>query len=237
MTPISEEKKRELVDRVMKLLALGDEEKNSNPHERETAQRMAAKLMAEYSLDFVDLKKNAKRDENVFARFDVEGAEEVKVNWEFCLSGAVAKVFDCTVIGKSDNVWKLCFMGTKSDLEIAVFFFKYLRRTVGVMSERRYRLQREQANYAFGMVLTLQERLEELFKKREEFIPSDCKALMVIKKDDLQKFVKQEFPNIRHSHFNIGKDAASYRQGRNDGHKVNLSRPIGNNSNSHAMLN
>ncbi len=222
------EKKREMIDRVMKLLALGDADKNNNPHERETAQRMAAKLMAEFSIDFVDLKANAKKDENVFARFDVEGAEGIKVNWEFSLAGAVAKVFDSKVIGSHQQSWQLCFMGTKSDLEISIFFFKYLRRTVGVMSERRYPHIQERNNYAFGMVITLQERLEELFAKREEFIPSDCKALMVIKKDDLQKYVKEQFPNIRHSSFSFGANSDSYRNGRTDGKKINLSRPISN---------
>ncbi len=225
---MTSEKKREMIDRVMKLLALGDADKNSNPHERENAQRMAAKLMAEYAIDFADLKKDAKR-ENTFARFDVEGAEGIKVNWEFSLAGAVARVFDAKVIGSHQQNWQLCFMGTKSDLEISIFFFKYLRRTVGVMSERRYPQTRERNNYAFGMVMTLQERLEELFAKREEFIPADCRALMVIKKDDLQTYVKEQFPRISHSSFNFGADSHSYHAGRADGKKINLSRPISNN--------
>jgi hypothetical protein len=226
---MDEKKKKEMIERIMKLLALGDENKNDNPHERENAQRLAAKLMAEFSLSFVDLKTNSKK-EDLFARFDVEGAEGVKVNWEFSLAGSVAKVLDCKVIGSQSQSWKLCFMGTKTDLEVSIFFFKYLRRTVGVMSERRYPQIRERNNYAFGMVMTLKDRLEELFAKREEFIPSDCKDLMVVKNDDLQKYVKQEFPRIKHSHFNIGKDAHSYNRGREDGKKVNLSRPISNGS-------
>jgi hypothetical protein len=223
---MTSEKKKEMVERVMKLLALGDEKQNDNPHERENAQRLVAKLMAEYSLDFADLKANAKR-EDVFARFDVPGAEGIKVNWEFSLAGNVAKVFDCKVIGNSQQGWNLTFLGTKSDLEIAIFFFKYLRRTAGVMSERRYPHIHERNNYAFGMVITLGERLDELFKKREEFIPSSCKDLMVIKKEDLSTYVHEQFPRLKHSHFNIGKDAHSYHAGRADGHRVNLSRPMG----------
>ncbi len=223
------EKKKEMIERIMKLLSLGDENRNDNPHERENAQRLAAKLMSEYSLDFIDLKTNAKR-EDVFARFDIDGAEGIKVNWEFSLAGQVAKVLDCKVIGSQLESWKLCFMGTKTDLEVSIFFFKYLRRTVGVMSERRYSKIQERNNYAFGMVMTLKDRLEELFVKREEFIPSNCKDLMVIKNDDLQKYVKDQFPRIKRSSFNIGKDAHSYNRGREDGKKVNLSRPISNGS-------
>ncbi len=226
---MTSEKKKEMVERVMKLLSLADSEKNDNLHERESAQRLAAKLMSEYSLDFIDLKANSKK-EDLFIRIDVGGAEGIKVNWEFSLAGSVAKCFDCKCIGNSADTWKLCFLGTKSDIEIVVFFFKYLRRTVGVMSERRYPQIRERNNYAFGMVMTLKDRLEELFAKREEFIPSNCKDLMVIKNDDLQKYVKDQFPRISHTRFNIGKDAHSYNRGREDGKKVNLSRPISNGS-------
>ena len=235
MTPISKEKKQELVERVMKLLALGDADKNDNPHERENAQRLAAKLMAEYSLDFIDLKTHSKK-EDLFARFDVPGAEGVKVNWEFSLAGSVAKVFDCNLVGSHLKGWDLCFMGTKSDLEIAVFFFKYLRRTVGRMAEVKYSKIQERNNYAFGMTITLKDRLDDLFKRRDEFIPSDCRDLMVLKKDDLQKFQKEQFPRTHQTHFSIGKDAASYNRGREDGHRVNLSRPIGNGGTRSSVL-
>src|SRR3972149_4182672 len=91
--------------------------------------------------------------------------------------------------------------------------------------------------YAFGMTMTLKDRLDDLFARREEFIPSDCKELMVVKGKELDSFMKEQYPNLQMTSISIGKDSAAYSRGRDDGHRVNLSRPIGNgNSKSAAQL-
>lgn len=231
--------KEEMVQKILKLLALGNDENNYTP-EREAAQKKAAQLMAEHSLKFADLK--GKSPKGMFTKIKVMGTEGEKINWEFSLSGAVARTFDCRVVGitnpESDNqgYWQdkfnMVFMGTKGDLELAVFFFTYLRRNVGRMSEARYNGKRDQATYAFGCVSSLQERMESLFKKKEEFIPSTGKELMVIKKDELEKFVKQEFPYLRNTSFSIGNNHNAYSQGKADGKRINLNRPISHNGNA-----
>ena len=235
-----ENKKQEMIQKVLKLLELGNDDKNSNSNEAESAKRMAAKLMADYSLEFADLKANINKSEN-FVKIDVDGAEGVRVNWEFNLAGCIAKVFDCKIVGRTEwvkNIWGFSFLGTKGDLDVAIFFFQYLRRTVGKMSESKYYSNKNSANiYAFGMTMTLKDRLDDLFARREEFIPSDCKELMVVKGKELDSFMKEQYPNLKMTSISIGKDSAAYSRGRDDGHRVNLSRPIGNgNSKSAAQL-
>jgi hypothetical protein len=229
-------KTQDMVAKILKLLELGDADKNSNPHEREMAQKKAAQLMAEYSLSFVDLREGKPRADS-FTRIDIDGSEEKMVHWEGTLAHCIGRVFDCRVISlggnRSYDPWKLAFLGAKTDIEIAIFFFKYLRRTVGVMSESISDRVKVQDSYAMGMVTTIDTRLEELFKKRDEFIPSDCKALVIQKKDDVNKFTESQFKHLRPIRHETIHDH-NYEKGRADGQRVNLSRPIGNDANKAA---
>jgi hypothetical protein len=135
--------------------------------------------------------------------------------------------------------WQIAFVGTKNDLEIAVFFFKYLRRTLFAMAKLRYPKDVHSArrNYCYGLVVTIGERLEELYQKREEFIPSDCKALVVVKKDGLQKYYDQQFPGrVSSRRTRLKGDLGAYHNGKSDGKNVNLSRPISHTSEKRAAI-
>jgi len=250
-----EEKKEAIIGKIMKLLELSNEEKNNNPHEREAAAKMAAKLMADWSLDFIDL-KTSKPKGDTFVTFEVDGSSEVKIDYEASLAWAISKAFDCKVINSNNKgYWQMIFIGSKHDIEIAVYFFKFLRRTLHAMSFKNVNkesliaqnpylgkvtakyLNDARRNYSFGMVKTIDERLVELYTKREEFIPSDCKSLIVVKKDDLNKFMHEAFPNLRSSHTKaLRGDMNAYRNGQADGRSVNLSRPISNNGGSSAQI-
>lgn len=231
-------KKDEIITKVLKLLELGNEEKNSNPHEREMATRKAAELMAEYSIDFAELRNGNKPTQEDFIKIDVDGTEQVKVDYESRLAHLISKVFDCKIVNRNvDTHWTICFIGMKQDLEISIFFFKHLRRTVHSMATMYLRndcppLSRWEQfdvkrNYCLGMVETIRERLEELYKKREEILPSSCRDLMIVKHGSLEKAVDLFFPRRTDSHLSpISGDFRSFYVGKEDGKKVNLSRPI-----------
>ena len=247
-------KKEEIIAKIMKLMELGNEEKNSNPHEREAATRKAAQLMAEYSLDFADL-RNGKPTEDTFVTMNVDGSDENKVDYEAVLAAAIAEAFDCRVINTFRNgPWQIAFCGTKHDLEIAVYFFKFLRRTMYAMAtknitkettsptygrsgSRRVDVRMARRNYCFGLVQTIHARLRDLYLKREEFIPSDCKALMVVKNTGLQTYFKNQFPNaVNGRSIRLSGDHRAYDKGVADGRNVNLSRPIAHTGGSSAQL-
>ncbi len=224
-----DQRKQEIISRIMKLLELGNAEKNSNEFEREAAMDKAAKLMAEEAISYEDLRAGKPKN-NSFVRFDVDGSTVAKQNWESALAAGISRSFDCQVVNtwarESDNHWVIAFLGDKGDVEISVFFFKSLRRTITMMAKLNAD-GRGRANYCFGMVLTISERLEALYKKRGEFIPSDCTALIVVKKDAVTEFVHQQFPRlVSGKRIRLGGDIAAYHKGVKDGHKVNLNRPI-----------
>lgn len=259
-------RKLEIIDKIMKLMELGNAEKNSNVNEVEAAKKMVAKLMADYSIDFIDLKTHKPKGD-AFVTITVEGSEDQKVDYEASLAHVIAKAFDCRIINIHENklndgstiydgIWRLCFLGSKHDLEIVIYFFKFLRRTMGTMSNRNVTKETIKAdnpmlgrriteayinqaryNYCYGMVNTLDDRLMDLYAKREEFIPSDCRAMVLVKKDDLEKFVHEKFPRLTHSRSRrIQGDIGAYQKGMADGKKVNLTRPIDSNQ-VHQQLN
>jgi hypothetical protein len=241
---MTSERKEEIITRIMKLMELGNEEKNSNPHEREAASRKAAQLMAEYALDFADLRVDKGKNEP-FVTIEVHGSEDHKIDFESSLAGCIARAFDCKIINTNRNgYWQLIFVGTKHDLEIAVYFFKFLRRTMYAMANKnvtpqtinpsysrrsstKLALRDARRNYCFGLVTTVGERMKDLYEKREEFIPADSRALMVVKNEGLDNFFHQQFPSIRRGRTATLKgDMNSYYAGKEDGKRVNLSRPI-----------
>jgi hypothetical protein len=221
--------KEDIIAKIMKLLELSNEEKNDNPNERENASRMAAKMMADYAIDIADLRSSQPK-EDTFVTIDVDGSSEVKVDYEASLANAIANAFDCKVISSYRNgPWQILFCGTKHDLEISVFFFKHLRRTLSGMARLNFPKDTHHArkNYAFGMVSIIRDRLNDLYKKREEFIPSDCTALVVVKKQGLTKYFDQQFPDRKNSRrTSIRGNTNAYYQGQADGKTINLSRPI-----------
>ena len=245
---MEENNKENIISKIMKLIELGNSENNNNPHEREAASKKAAKLMAEYSISFLDLKVGKNGEEN-FTTITINGSSTKFVDYEGVLADIIAKTFDCTTINRNCTVdgWHMFFIGDKHDLEIVIYFFKFLRRTLSAMSYRSVTketliksnpwnspisdsfLRESRRNYCMGIVDTISVRLKDLYTKREEFIPSNCKSLMVIKKDGLEKYIKDKYPNLRTQPLKaFTGDRDAYHKGKKDGNKINLSQPIAN---------
>ncbi len=222
------ENKEAIIAKIMKMMELSNEEKNNSPHEREVAAQKAAELMAKWCIDIAEL-RTSKPKEDVFVTINVEGSSEVKVDYEACLANCIARTFDCRMINTYRNgPWAMSFCGTKHDLEIAVFFFKYLRRTLFAMARLNFpKSLNSRRNYCYGMVEIISKRLEELYQKREEFIPSDCRSLVVVKKDGLQRYFTEQFPFVKKAkRISLNGDMNAYYKGQEHGRNVSLSRPV-----------
>ena len=248
--------KEEIISKIMKLLELSNEEKNSNPHEREAASRKAAEMMAAWTIDFAEL-RSSKPSDDAFVTYEVDGSEDRKVDFESALAGSIARAFDCKIINTWAKTlahqWVIAFVGSKHDLEIAVYFFKHIRRTMYAMSVKNVTVETvrprngrrstgtdvnmARRNYCFGMVESISVRMEDLYKKREEFIPSDCRALVVVKKQGLEKYFNQQYPNRTSGRrTSLRGDLAAFGKGQEDGKRVNLSRPISSNNQQSAQI-
>jgi len=253
---MTEESKEKIVATIMKCLELSREENNGTDGEKATAKEMAEKLMAKYAIDIVDL-RDGRPDDSVFVTFKVDGSADEKVDFESALANGIAKAFDCKMInswginGGHTYKWELHFCGTKHDLEIVVYFFKYLRRTLYAMANKnitketvtgRARItpayvREAQRNYCYGMVNAINVRLEELYMKREQFIPSDSRALVVVKKQGVEDYYRNQYPNARPGRSRrMSGDMRAFDKGREDGARINLSRPIEGNGHANTQI-
>jgi hypothetical protein len=219
-------KQQAIIDRILKLMELAKDENGGFTAEKESAQKMAAKLMEQYSLDVADL-RNGKMKDGYFHKFDMDMGKE-KVDWERRLASAIGKAFDVTVVNRDHPTWTLMYCGGKTDIDISIFFFKFLRRTISVQSERSFKKATDRRTFAFGMVEEIGRRMLELYEKRQEFATSDSRAVMVVKQDGLDKFVKEQFPNMTYAKTApLRGSHEAYAAGKVSGSKVNISRPIG----------
>lgn len=224
------------MEKIMKMLELGKDHNGGTSAEQEAANTMAAKLMAKYAIDFSELRSMNPKG-NIFEHHKIDPLDVVYCDWEAVLANSIAKAFDVRMVNTKHPVWIINFMGVKSDLEIVVFFYRHLRRTVCRKSELEFKRKADVETYAFGMVSTIGKRLEELYKKREEVMDSDCRAMVLVKTDGLQDYVKTQFPSLTTSRAKkLNGSSESYAKGLADGHKISLNRPIAGNSSAPQRL-
>lgn len=212
--------KQEIIDKVQKLLALTN---SSFEGESLAAKKKAAELMAKYSISMMDLSSEEKI-QKAFIRAEVKMANG-EMMWEGSLSVGTSKAFDCLVVRINHGThWAIAFLGVESDIELATYFYKYLRRTIGQMTLVFSKNKKERDDYGRGIVNTVSNRLAELYKMRNEASP-DCRDLVVVKQKGLEQYVKQQFPGglTKGRQRSVGR---SFENGCEDGKKVNLSRPI-----------
>jgi hypothetical protein len=222
------DRRDEIIEKVLKLMEMAKDTSGTTDGEKANANKLAAKLMADYSLEFADIRVGAKPS-FTYETFELDMNGD-PVNWAGTLANRIAQAFDVRVIQRTWNNWQLVYCGTKNDITLSVYFFTFLKRTVGKMSSK-YTRAADRETFAFGMVKTIGDRMEDLYKARNASFDSNCSALMVVKTDGLEKYVKDAFPNLSKSKsVRLNGSTEAHEAGRAAGHKVNISRPIGGSS-------
>ena len=221
---MDQELKAKMIERIQKLLNLGAN--NPNGPESELANKKAAELMAQFAIEISEIREFGKSGVGrmAFERMNIEIISQE--HWEGSLANVIAMTFDAKVIlvrgFGSDNT--LAFCGTKNDLEIIIYFHKYLRRTIGKMADK-YGRKDDRNSFGFGCVRTIKERLQDLYEKRNVILNSTCKDLVVVKASGLEKFVADEFGALKHTKART-TNYELFKKGVEAGHKINLFKGI-----------
>jgi hypothetical protein len=222
--------KEALIAKIQKLLNLA--EGTSFENEAFSAKEKAGRLMAEYTISMSEVLNTKEGYKEAFIRVDVEGSGSRKVNWEGSLARVIAETFDSKVVntqvfGNTGREWRIAFVGMKSDLELAIHFFKFLRRSVGQMSEKSFSNLADRMTYTYALVTELGRRLEEIYKIRNQILSSECKDLVVIKTEGVDNFMNKVFPNIQKGKkISLNGSQEAWNRGQSDAKKVSLHRPI-----------
>ena len=154
-----------IIEKIKKLLALAN---SSNEHEAALAASHAQRLLSEHNLAMADIEASHKPDK----------ADKVETiisktlpKWLRHLIAGVSTAFDCQAV-HHPATGKMTFIGVGADVQIAVYTFAYLDRTVrklctsymkqhviSTMANRHRELMRQ--SYYLGAVSTINARLKE----------------------------------------------------------------------------
>ena len=195
---------------------------NTPRHEVIAAEQKAAELMAKYKISMTQATQSKESSDPLdgIEREDIDFIVEENTDWGYFLAFRIAEAFDCKSLSMRLDQ-KVCFLGYTDDVDTCKWFFNYLQIEIYLWAEKHSTLVKERNSYAHGMVMIVGERLRSLYKKVEEIIPSDCRALIVVKKEKVNQFKKQQFPHTARVLPNL-TTRSSFDQGLKDGKNLDL---------------
>lgn len=213
-------------ERIRKLLALGGN--NPNENEAKNALNKAAALAAEHGMSIEGIDAETGEVSNV-EKTTLTVSHSRNKNWESQLIATISLCFDLEIVYTTYlNDAKWFTFGTKSDLEIGLWYFKYCRMHILRSAKQKYDRKRDQVAYGLGAARSLHTRLYGMFyEERQKQENDNTRALIVVKKEEVKKEKNREFPKTRkmQTRANVGnQNAGAYRQGESDGQKMPLHR-------------
>jgi hypothetical protein len=216
-----------IIEKIKKLLALAN---SCNEHEAALAASHAQRLLSEHNLAMADIEAAAPRPETA-DKLDVAVSKTLP-KWVRHLSAGVCTAFDCQAIHHSAT-GKMTFIGVGADVQIAVYTFAYLDRTVRKLctSYLKQHVSPSQANrqrelmrqsYYLGAVTTINQKL----RTQKAETPTIPGALVPVKEGLIAKAMGDLGPTrtvkSRRSYIN----SHAYVTGQLDGQQVGISKGI-----------
>ena len=216
-----------IIEKIRKLLALAN---STNEHEAALAASHAQRLLSEHNLAMADIEPDNKPDSADRVETTVG---KTLPKWIRQLSAGICTAFDCQAI-HNPVIGKLTFIGVGADVQIAVYTFAFLDRTVRRLcanyvrqhiSDRLATRQRElmRQSYYLGAVSSVTDKLR-IQKQQTPVTPG---ALVPIKDALIKKTMSEMGPTrtirSRKSYIN----ATAYTQGQQDGNQVGVHHGIG----------
>jgi len=211
--------REQIMIKIQKLMGLA-----TSPFEAEATAAMnkAAELMEKYSITLGDCQTEEEVKINM-VRLDLKGRTMRAVMWEAILAHGLGECFDVETVRyiKRDG-WHLAFMGTKPDVDMVIYFTKYLRRSVGRITdlENQGRGRSVRNTFAHGMVTRIIQRMSVMYLKRQEIKTSDSLALVTVKQIETEKLKKKHFPKLRTTQVRVADNRGAWERGAAAGDKV-----------------
>ena len=217
---------KKLIEKINKILALG--ENNPNEEERQSALNKAAELLKEHNLSMEDLIVSKKSD---IEEHNIIGDTQKCPQWKTMLVAEITNLFDCYVLlsypyiedFNYEKKYMFKIIGYKKDRELAIYFYKHIESWIrtSIFSIRNTGENINSYQYSLGVSIVVIKRLKELYEKKEE-VSSNCKDLMVIKKDNVQKHIEDNYNTSKKRVQPKISKRDDYIRGLADGRKVPL---------------
>lgn len=200
--------KEEMLEKIKKLLTLGDSSKNNSEEEAQAAMLMAQKLMAKYDISAEEVES---KEEEQYAH------EMCEHKWDYAyrvpLGQVIAKNFRCMLYCRGKQI---VFMGHTSDAKICKatfeFAYQFIMRKGNALYNKRYSMGYPTRgvfnSYARGFIIGLQEAFDV-----------QCVALAIVTPQDVvDQFTSMSKDWSTKKSKNLdATDAESYLEGKRDG--------------------
>jgi hypothetical protein len=208
-----------ILERIKKLMRLGA----NNPEEKEaaSAMRKAAELAEEFGLSISDIDTTTGKVSSV-ERAIVKTMSKSHNCWSLPLAFVVSQCFECRVIQVSDT---LHFIGTPTDVEMTLWFYKMIRIKTVMQAKKQYRLISDQKQYGMGVLTEISKRLRSMYiEPREAARSQNTRDLVVVKTEEVDKKVHEFFPRLRSKKVStpVITNSQAFHKGREAGRTMGL---------------
>lgn len=215
-----------ILKRIQKLLCLGAN--NDQVHEANNAMKKAAQLAEEYGLALSDVNQETGEVGNI-TKGEVNLAASKHSCWANGLASVVSSCFNCKpVITRRRNGQNIMtFIGTPTDLEMTMWYYKMIRLKTVRGASAKYRLVEDQKMYGRGVLVSMSKRLKEMFTEEQEKIRTpETTALVLVKTDAVEKAMGEMYPRLKASKstYKMGTNITAYKEGMDDGANMALHR-------------
>lgn len=222
---------KSIIERVRKLLALADSDRNSHEHERKVAMQAAMDLLAKHNLSLTQVDD---------ATFNLE-LDEVTANfktdpWIRTILSAACKLFYTDYYFKGTRNWQgrlerfPVFVGTPENIAVTIEMAGWFIQSVRQESNFLYTDAFERRSFRLGAARRIYARALEMMKAELDTMESSGTSLVVL---------RNQFESANAAHLaakNLGKfksrgvylDQAAYADGKMYGDQVGLNRQVSN---------
>lgn len=230
---ISEERKREIIEKIQACFRRADTTRGASQAEAETSIKMAKKLMLAYNLSQAEVDASESEEtaaiDKIVEMGDLEHYAD-PAHYECELTMVCQHLFNVKpvrthyfdkVSGKMRR--KLVFYGYETDVVLAKSVFKILRDDIHALEKQLGKGVdlTTRLHYKRGIVHELIARAKEQVRDATAEELNKCTALMVVKDKAINDYIAKELGKLRQGRAYNHHDAA-YAQGRTDGRKVSL---------------
>jgi hypothetical protein len=212
-----------IVARIAKLLALAE---SPNQHEAEAAMAAAQKLMLKHNLEQTSVERD-------YVHRHL-GAPSGRVSeHDRVLAMILGKHFFVEVIwvpvyrpleGKRGSVLEVC--GTSANVEMAEYVHTFLSRTAADLWRAQKkatgdRSNRDRRTFLAGVMTGFSDKLVSQARRHAE------EGLVWVKDGDLHDFYRTRHPYVRNVRYGGNRRTDAYAQGREQGQRIVLNKPVG----------
>ena len=231
---ISDKERVEILGKVRKLMAF-TEGSGATQGEIENAASLARKLLDKYQLSLSEVALDGLGESLLREDLELEMPD-----WLVALLNAVVLGNDCRMVSMKAgraNSKGVAIFGYSSDVEVALFTFTVVARELQRLAREAMVLQGKRTKTFFrDFMLGAAYSLSERFRALRAEASSATTALVVSKKEGVNKAMREAFPFLSQGRAVQTRNAAAWAAGRTAGSSVPLQQGIRSGGSANAPL-